>query len=654
MNLSRALRMMRWTSVAAIVVGAACTTGDANKLITVGGDTIITNVVMTTAASGGLPAGVRSANKWVYVSFDPTIADAFGRAGTNPPHFIIDPNGFYGASVPSRLLYYGAEGAAIDSFTPTNRLLPAVLNIGQFSYGALYGRTNPITYIVPGGHAGNGSGNTSWEYWYVIRNLVNSQRYILGLVRYALQVRGALDHAELLLTGTVTQPDSLIFMAGDFTPGGNKGADNGDPADCGPDDGVPVDGANPYFVAGKTVGATSASRRIIIDQSVCNGSVWTNGFSSANSPFPVNNKAPGTNQYNFLVVWEALPDSTPNYDRPVWREQVAPMLTTTGLLLNNGYAPIPTVAMTPAQLINLPGGIGRPDTVKVSASNLAQLASGSVYQVWFTRTGFDSAAKATGTLYKIVDGVAVDSQLNVSEFNPDATSGATWRMVIDYNNYVGLAGFDAVFLGIAAAGGNTRPLAQPLAVGVQKLGGQSGLSSTMTFGSFANGGAASFGWKASGLAAGGITGRDLAVQPTHLLRPPIGYFYNAYLRNSTSGALLDLGPITGPYPDYQSLTEADTVVGGTVNTVEIVQSSVRWTDPSTIVDTTLTGRTNLGDFGAGTTVPATWNTTVCQYDQIQVRLDPKNRASGVTAPTVTLQGNNPRIVDRYCKKPAAL
>lgn len=652
MYLNRALRMMRWTPVAAMLAGAACTHGDANQLLSIGGDTLILNIAMTIQGSGALPNGTRSVNRYLLTSFDTSIADAFARATSTVPHFIKDPNGFYGTAA-GRELYYGAQGAATDSFTPTNRLLPAVINIGQYSYGSLYGRTSPVTYIVPGGHPGNGSGNTSWEYWYVIRNLVNSQRYILGLARYALQVRGALDHAELLLTGTVTQPDSLVFKAGDFTPGGNKQNDNDDPADCGSSDGVPVAGANPYFVAGKTVGATSASRRIIIDQSVCNGSVWTNGFSSAKSPVPVNNKAPGTNQYNFLVVWEALPDSTPNYSRPVWREQIAPMLTTTGLLLNNGYAPIPTAALSGPSLAILPGGNGVPDSVTVNFGNIAQLASSSAYQVWFTKAGTDSAARATGTVYKIVNNVTVASFPGVSEFNSDTTTGATWQMKIAYGAYAALADFNSVALTIASAGGTTRPRAQPLWANVQRKvagGAVPTLDATMSFGSYQNG--TGFTWAPSGGAAGGIVGRDLNAQATHLLRPPLGYYYNAYLRNSKTGAMLDLLPITGPFPDYTSLVDADENTSSTVNAVEVVQSVFRWADPSTVTDTVLTGRTNLGDFGSGTTVPATWNAAVCQYDLIQVRLEPRARVA--TAPTVAIQGGNPRRTSRYCKVPVQL
>ncbi len=91
---------------------------------------------------------------------------------------------------------------------------------------------------------------------------------------------------------------------------------------------------------------------------------------------------------------------------------------------------------------------------------------------------------------------------------------------------------------------------------------------------------------------------------------------------------------------------------GSGGAVEVVQSVFRWADPSTVTDTVLTGRTNLGDFGSGTTVPATWNAAVCQYDLIQVRLEP--RAHAVTAPTVAIQGGNPRRTSSYCKVPVQL
>src|SRR5258706_455229 len=78
-----------------------------------------------------------------------------------------------------------------------------------------------VTYIVPGGHPGNGGAN-SWEFWYVLHHLIPGQRYIFGLVRYVLVQRGTLDWSEMLQTGAIAQPDSLVFAPADFNPAGNK------------------------------------------------------------------------------------------------------------------------------------------------------------------------------------------------------------------------------------------------------------------------------------------------------------------------------------------------------------------------------------------------------------------------------------------------
>lgn len=649
MHLNRALRMMRWTPVAAILVAAACQHGDADRLITVNGDTLILNIAMTTQAAGGLPTGTRSVNRYMLASFDTSIADAFSRATTNPPNYFPDPS-CYGSTP----LIRSSGPAKVATYQSPQRYLPAMPYRVTMEDGCGGGQS--VNLIAPKGHPGNGAGNQVWEFWYYFSGALASTRYVEGVARYAVQVRGALDISEMLLTGTITQPDSLVFRTGDFNPGGKKSRDRFTTSCTSVNVIHPVAGANPHLLGSDTTNGGFVD----LDQTVCaaTGEAWSD-LGTATSPVPKNNStALGNNQYNFYVIWEALPDSTPNYAKPVFREQIGPLLTTTGQVVNNSYGPMPTAALVGTTLAILPGGNSVPDTVTLDLGKLARLASGSAYQVWFTKAGSDSAAKATGKVYKIVGGVAVDSQLNVSEFNPDTTSGATWRMRVDYASYAPLANFDAVLLTIASAGGTTRPTAQPLWSILQRKvagGPVPTLSATMPFGSFVNGDASGFRWAPSGGAAGGITGRDLIAQPVHLIRPPVGYYFNAYLRNGTTGAALDLGPLTGPYPDYSSLIDADVNATGSVNQVEVVESFFRWTDPSTIVDTTLAGKTNLGDFGSGRTVPATWNAEICGYDLVQVRLEPKTRASGVVAPTLALQANNPRLSQRdtYCRKPVA-
>jgi len=602
-----------------VLAWGACDHEQTSEVITRDGESVIPIISMSTANAGGFLGGSRATNRFLASgTFDTSIVDAFSRSGATPPNFIADPNGFGYGNTP---MYYGARvgGSPVNNYFPPTGLLPAVVNMGQYSYGDLYGATYSITYIVPGGHPGNGG--SSWEFWYVIRDLIDSQRYIMGLVRYAVEQRGALDWAERLLTGAVTQPDSLVFMAGDFNPGGNKENDNGYIVDCAdPAEGRPVDGANPYFVAGKTVATGSASRRIIIDQTICSdaSTVWSNGFTSAKSPIPVNNAAPGPNQYNFLVVWEALADSTPDYSRPVWREQVAPVLTTTGELYNNGFAPFPPGGLTPAQLALLPGATASPDTIRVTASNLVPLASGSAYSVWLAVSGSGQAAKVTGRVIRRSGGTVVDTIADASEFNlAPGMTGAT--VEFDFAPHIGTA-WDAVTFAVGAAGASSIPAGQPLwtPMVTEKVPGGPipVLTSTMTFGAF-NGGTSSLVFGAAGSGTGGIYGNLLREDILRLPRPPVGYMYEAWLVNSV-GAVnpMSIGPLLSPFPDLQPLTDADVSTSPPLSGVELTQAALRYE-------------------GTGTTF-------FCDWDQVQVRVAAKSAAGGTMPPTIVLNGTNPR------------
>ncbi len=649
MRLNRALRLLRWMPVAAVVAAAACEHGDVNQLITLDGDTLILNVSMSTQFAGGVPAGTRVVNRFLATAFDTSLADAFTRSSTSAANLRADPNGTacYGAT---QLIHFAAT--KVSTYTPPARYLPAI-TAPATAYNV--GCGGATAYIVQGGHPGNGTGNTVWEFWQELQGVTAGTRYVMGLARYALEQRGALDIAEILLTGAVTQPDTLVFRTGDFVPGGRKAVPTFTTSCANANIVQPVAGANPHLLAS---GVASAGGTVSLDQTACSNtaSAWFNGLGNANSPVPANGTtALGTRQYNFLVVWEALADSTPDYTKPVYRVQIGPVMTTAGVVINNGFAPVPAAGLTAAQQALLTGATSRPDTVTMTATNLAPLTNAS-YQVWFTQGGTTSAALATGRFDRLVNNVVVDSNLSTDSFNPAVTdtAGSVYRMKIDFAAYSTLAAFDAGVLVVAPAGGSTTvlPAVQPLWAGVSnKLPGKAApaLSSALTFGNFDNGGASSFRWAPVGNGTGGVFGRSLDVQVYRLQRPPVGYYYNAYLRNSISGAMWDLGTITGPFPDYATLIDADVNATGPVNEREVVQAAFRWQDTSTIQDTVLTGNTSQGDFGAGTTVPATWNTTVCQYDLIQVRLEPKTRA--VTAPTVTIQGTNPRRTSTYCAVP---
>ena len=191
----------------------ACAHDDPTTVILRDGASSIPVIDLTSGSAAGFPGGTRATNRFLATAFDTTIGDAFGRATSNPPFFRPDPSCGYGTSP----LIYAAGAAATPTYTPPNRYLPAL--VGGRVIQDVSGCGTAVDYIVQPAHPGNGG--TVWEFWYEFDGAANT-RYISGLARYALQQRGALDIAEILLNGTVAQPDSLVFLAADFNPGGKK------------------------------------------------------------------------------------------------------------------------------------------------------------------------------------------------------------------------------------------------------------------------------------------------------------------------------------------------------------------------------------------------------------------------------------------------
>src|SRR3990172_4714447 len=211
MRLNRALRMLRWTPAAAIIAGAACQHGDVNSVVTLDGDTIISNINLTTAGAGNAPSATRTVS-FFSLSFDTAFTDAFDRTsaitpGTYPVLPLTACGGRFG-DVP--IIYPTTSVAA--TYTPPARYLPAV--VGSASLVDLSGCGQAVGFIVQGAHPANGRGNTVWSFEYDLVGLTPNTRYVMGLARYAVTQRGSLDIPEILLTGAVTQPDTLVFLAG--------------------------------------------------------------------------------------------------------------------------------------------------------------------------------------------------------------------------------------------------------------------------------------------------------------------------------------------------------------------------------------------------------------------------------------------------------
>lgn len=605
-------------AVAGIGLAYACTHDDPATIVVRDGVSSIPVIDMSPAAAGFL-GGSRAINRYLLTAFDTSIADAFARATTNPPYYRPEAGkACYGSSP---MIYepepYVNSNTPIPTYVGPTEYLPAITGTAVVEDA---GCGTATAYIVPSGHPGNGTGNTVWEFWHDFSGLgPTGTRYITGLARYALQQRGALDITEKLLTGAVTQPDSLVFMASDFNPGGKKSRD-GFTTNCASVNVIhPIAGANPHYLASDT----SRSGGIDLDQTVCvaAGEAW-GALGTATSPIPKNDNTPlavGGVQYNFFVIWQALADSTPDYSKPIYRVQVGPLVTTTGVVVNNAYAPIPyTGPLSAATQVLLPGGQGNADTIRVTANNLVPL-TGATYQLWLAQSGTANAAKVTGRVVRLNGATVVDTLNGVSEFNlTTAITGA--RVEFDFAP-LSANPWNAAVLAVGASGASTLPASQPLwtKIAPQKVPGGAvpTLSSNLTFGSF-NAGTGTAIYGANGTGTGGLYGTELREAVLRLPRPPIGYMYQAWLINSASSAIFGIGSLIGPQrTNYTSLTDADIMTTDPLSGAEITESGFRYVAPAA--------------------------SFYCTYDRVQVRLAPKSGNPASLPPTVILSGSNPRV-----------
>ncbi len=169
----------------ALFTGAACSHDEPPTAVTRGGAVSASSIDMLSAGAAFF-GGTRVTNRFLATAFDTSVADAFARSSSNPTTFRVEPpNGPCYGSTP--LIYEPDASAAVPTYTPPNGYLPALVTPVTIQDG---GCGTATAYIVPGGHPGNGTGNHVWEFWHDFPG-VASVRYISGMVRYAVQQRGA-------------------------------------------------------------------------------------------------------------------------------------------------------------------------------------------------------------------------------------------------------------------------------------------------------------------------------------------------------------------------------------------------------------------------------------------------------------------------------
>ena len=579
--------MTKLAATGVLVLAGACVRGDpVSPAGNVEGNALLFTGTATNPAPT-LPGG--SANVFLNLatlSIDVNAIDAFGRFGTNATF-----RQFGGYWSPGNGAWFhrpdavrNASAARIDPRYPHPTSATATLSSG-----------NAMHMYQPAG--GYPSANF-WEAYVELVGLEPNTTYQIAFVQNRLTVAGALDQAQRILTGSVTQPDTL-----EPAPG-TQAATNTDWSDTSPVGCAPFPGpdTNPFIFGTFTSSATGTA---VIDKCWMAGNgIWTMAEfgqqaksmvgRNDNTPFVLPN-------YNYVELWETAYGADTG---PAFRLQIAQDLAPDGTPINNATAPFPAPLTTSrlvadqmvppavdraaayplpgAELLPLPGSTGWPDSVVATLSNVDPLSTG-VYKVWYVNPVTNQAAPATGTWVRTVGTDTVESGSGQLTF--DGGPG-TIRIVTDAYTAIGQPDVSdslatllvSIEQNASAASPST---SQPFWTTIIKRAGGT-VGGTVLFGEFTLGddtrGPERF--IAQGSMAGGIigdtvvvlvdttingeatrirasefVGSRIEVRFTGLMRPPLGYRYNAYLCSSETGScnaadpetvFFDLGGLMSP------------------------------------------------------------------------------------------------------------
>lgn len=631
-------------ALTALIALAACEHGD--PVSQGGGPLGRATLVSSSPSSATLPSGTATSFTH-FGGFLEGVPDAFSRQPTDARH-----GQYYStASAFWRFRQAAGRNANAGSLDPRYPLLGASDAVMDF----------PIDIYTPAAEGCTDASCDHWEMWVQeIGGLAPGAQYTLVMVKYALKVRGQLDQEEMILTGAVTEPDSLYIAEGtrgEIPLGADQSNWTSDaPAGCGT---FPGANTNPFVIAQEESDP---------DGFFYPDKCWTPGgalYGSADDdtqrtsmvgrqddePFTLPN-------YNYIELWEG------DYGTgtPVLRVQIAQDQDPIGKTINNTYAPFPapqqvdvtsTLVDSSAFPISddvkarLTGAIGVPDSVSVTATNVARLDQG-VYKVWYLNPTTGAAKPAVGKYTRTLDGVVqADSAVGTSTFQ-----GGQGTITFTSGPYLADAGtpegtYDdslrfVVITKEADAAAATPSGSQPLWQNIFKIPpGTAGGS--LFFGDF-NSGTSRFRFIPQGSLSGAVIGDTVPVMVTDtvdnqvvqvrqlefqgsvldvtmtgLTRPPEGYRYQAYLFTArdanttpvTDSALVNIGGLKDRAGE--SLDDAD-VAAASANI-----SATRIEFAQLLYD--VAREEPAGD-------------VICQYDRLRVYLEPKGRAVGDAPPTL--------------------
>lgn len=498
--------------------------------------------------AGGFPSGVSTITSFELVA-DVSDPDAFRRSG-------IDA--LYNPSVLRYEVHAGTRIAGQDPRLPALAPLP-----DPSAVSTAFARIMGPEYW----------GANMWDLYMRWNGMEPGARYTFALERLATKVNGLVDHLEMILYGTVTEPDELVPLGG--SPGGYPDNDYTwtDNAGCQAEP-VPDPLPNPWYL-----GAFTANSSGVGTADFCMGTPWRWYEKKTAPPVPDSSiVVPNTmdvtggipeHQYNYVVVYKGEP---PNLGPPVIRIQIGVDLDLDGKPIPNAFAPFPLFEDRLA-LLDVPGVQARVSGLEITATSLAPLANAQ-YSLWLFDAASGKLAPATAEYTRIrrvqvgtdesgnpIYGDDPQPPVRTSTFNPEAAN-ERHHFVIGSHTLGDVAARD--FTHVLIVPGEAQPTdAAPFWTqylddrGTPDPDDDALVEGPLQFGTleFANPGSPRI-FEATGGGKGSFWAHRLGISFQNLRRPPVGYYYAVWLV-PVSGEPVELGPLATPPPELASLRDAD-------------------------------------------------------------------------------------------------
>ena len=338
----------------------------------------------------------------------------------------------------------------------------------------------------------------------------------------------------------------------------------------------------------------------------------------------------------------------------------------------------------PSEDDDVPPTITADDTIAVTLAGLDSL-EGAHYSVWLADEDGATITKATGTLTVIRtdtildqfgDPVAVPDTNVISNVSAFANGGPRHQMTFATSRAAsGLSAtdpVDVIFISVESDPNASAPSATRRPLWARNAGGslvrtrhidtiatlpvlvtdttfdRQFRRTNLTFGNFAFDPAEQYVYVPAGRGRAYFRGDDMVINDSSLSRPPLGYYYAAYVVKSDDVTNLPvdtvyLGPITAPFPNREaSLLHADSVVVAPEVQVLVIPPNLAgdWANPSPSAILAASTRASAD------TISALMGTTGAfrGVTDVFITLESKNAAEGRLGPAILLRAVVPEIV----------